>query len=146
MLHAPMPWPTEARARQRPSRGGVTHSGPRDWSDPRDKLAQEPYRHCVARYEYDEEASERLHMDVVYEVDDRPAPVARWVDAMRALNSINDPLARQLIALHRNCGSGSGECDLADDEGIPVNARHAWGCETTAIIASHFGIEYPSPR
>ena len=98
----------------------------------------------MARYEYDEEASQRLHMDVVHEVDDRPAPVARWVDAMRRLNAINDPLARQLIALHRSCGSGSGACDSGDEDGIPFSARHYWGCETTALIASHFGIEYPS--
>lgn len=97
----------------------------------------------MTRYEYDEEASQRLHMDVVYEVDDRPAPVARWVDAMRALNTINDPLARQLIALHRGCGSGTGVCDSGDDGEIPFSARHDWGCETTSLIASHFQIEYP---
>ena len=37
----------------------------------------------MTRYEYDEEASELHHMDVVYAVDDTPAPVVRWVDAMR---------------------------------------------------------------
>ena len=47
----------------------------------------------MTRYEHDEEASQRLQMDVVYEIDDRPTPVARWVDAMRRLNSIDDPLA-----------------------------------------------------
>lgn len=99
----------------------------------------------MTRYEYDEEASQRLHMDVVYEVDDRPTPVARWLDAMRLLNSINDPLARRLLALHRDCGSGTGPCDscVDDDDGFPMNDRRHWGCETTAAIADHFGLNYP---
>ena len=50
----------------------------------------------MSRYEYDEEASAAWHMDVLHEVDDSPAPVSRWVDAMRRLNTINDPLARKL--------------------------------------------------
>jgi hypothetical protein len=33
----------------------------------------------MTRYEYDEDASARLHMDVVYEVEDEePVPVSRW--------------------------------------------------------------------
>ncbi len=100
----------------------------------------------MTRYEYDEEASRRLHMDVVHEIDDRPAPVVRWVDAMRRLNSINDPLARQVVALHRDCGSGSGTCDGGFD-GVPITKGVDWGCETTAVIARHFGIDYPvAPR
>ncbi|KRF34675.1 hypothetical protein [Nocardioides sp. Soil805] len=100
----------------------------------------------MTRYEYDEEASNRLHMDIVHEIDDRPTPVARWVDAMRRLNSINDPLARRLLAIHRDCGSGSGTCD-SDPDGEPINHRRDWGCETTAAIAHHFGIEFPAaPR
>lgn len=100
----------------------------------------------MARYEYDEDASRRHHMDVVHEIDDRPTPVARWVDAMRRLNTIEDPLARRLIALHRACGSGTGPCDAGDDE-VPMNSRFDWGCETTDVIAHHFGIEYPTgPR
>jgi hypothetical protein len=96
----------------------------------------------MTRYEYDEEASQRLHMDVVYEIDDRPTPVARWVDAMRGLNSIDDPLARRMLALHRDCGSGSGACDSGvEDE--PIARRIGWGCETTSVIADHFGVDYP---
>jgi hypothetical protein len=95
----------------------------------------------MTRYEYDEEASKRLHMDVVHEIDDRPTAVARWVDAMRRLNSIDDPLARRVLALHRDCGSGSGKCDGSFD-GEPIAHRVDWGCETTAVIAHHFGIEY----
>jgi hypothetical protein len=97
----------------------------------------------MVRYECDEEASAAEHMDVVYEVDDSQAPVSRWVDAMRRLNTINDPLARKLIALHRDCGSGSGVCDVIDDDPYPMDRRAGWGCETTEIIASHFDIEYP---
>ena len=94
-------------------------------------------------YEYDEEASQRLHMDVVHEIDDRPTPVARWVDAMRRLNSIDDPLARRILALHRGCGSGSGACDCGfEDE--PIASRVGWGCETTALIADHFGVDFPA--
>jgi hypothetical protein len=98
----------------------------------------------MTRFEYDEVASAALHFDVVHEFDDAPAPVSRWVDAMRRLNGINDPLARKLIALHGNCGSGSGVCDSQDDEPEPMKQRRAWGCETTAVIALHFGVEYPS--
>lgn len=83
-------------------------------------------------------------MDVVYEVDDdKPVPVARWVDAMRRLNTINDSLARELVALHRNCGSGNGVCD-ALGERLPIAERRDWGCGTTALIAQHFGVEYPT--
>ena len=97
----------------------------------------------MTRYEYDEEASAALHMDVVHEVDDSPAPVSRWVDAMRRLNAIDDPLARKLLALHRDCGSGSGVCDGEDDP-EPMDRRADWGCETTQLIADHFGVEYPA--
>lgn len=97
----------------------------------------------MVRYEYDEEASEKYHMDVVYEVDDRPTPVSRWVDAMRRLNTINDALARQILVLHRDCGSGSGVCDSVDEAAVPISERRDWGCETTALIASHFHVHYP---
>lgn len=97
----------------------------------------------MSRYEYDEEASAAWHMDVLHEVDDSPAPVSRWVDAMRRLNTINDPLARKLLALHRDCGSGTGSCDSLDDEANPMDRRPNWGCETTELIADHFGVEYP---
>ena len=96
----------------------------------------------MTRFEYDEQASRRLHMDVVHEVDDRPTPVARWVDAMRRLNAIDDPLARKILHLHRDCGSGSGTCDGGFD-GEPMAHRVDWGCETTGVIAQHFQIEYP---
>lgn len=99
----------------------------------------------MTRHEYDEEASEAWQMDVVHEVpDDASAPVSRWVDAMRRLNSTNDPLARKFIALHRDCGSGSGVCDVGADDHDPVTHRRNWGCETTEVIADHFGIDYPS--
>jgi hypothetical protein len=95
----------------------------------------------MTRHEYDEEASERLHMDVVHEIDDRQVRVSRWADAMRRLNEINDPLARRILALHRDCGSGTGECDSGLDE-MPMAMRADWGCETTAAIATHFGVVY----
>ncbi len=99
----------------------------------------------MTRHEYDEEASDAWHMDVVREVpDDGPVPVWRWVDAMRKLNAINDPLARKLIALHRDCGSGSEECDAGADDREPVAHRRNWGCETTEVIADRFGVDYPS--
>jgi hypothetical protein len=97
----------------------------------------------MTRYEYDEEASEAWHVDVVHEVDDSPAPVSRWVDAMRRLNTINDPLARKLLALHRDCGSGTGVCDSVADEPDPMNRRSTRGCETTQVIADLFAVDYP---
>ena len=54
----------------------------------------------MTRYEYDEEASAAWHMDVVHEVDDRPAPVSRWVDAMAAQRTVN-PARRASIAMRR---------------------------------------------
>lgn len=100
----------------------------------------------MTRFEYDEEASQRLHYDVVHEIDDQPTPVARWVDAMRALNSINDALARRILTLHRDCGSGSGVCDSTDEVSDEMANRRDWGCETTALIAEHFGVEYPARK
>jgi hypothetical protein len=95
----------------------------------------------MTRYEYDEEASQRLHMDVVHEIDDVQVPSSRWAEAMRRLNEINDPLARRILALHLDCGSGTGECDSGLDD-MPMAIRTDWGCETTAEIATHFGVVY----
>ncbi|CUR59112.1 hypothetical protein NOCA2570032 [metagenome] len=92
----------------------------------------------MSRFEYDEEASGRLHMDVVHEIDEGSGSSLSWVEAMRRLNAINDPLARKILALHRDCGSGTGECDSLDDE---PGERQEWGCETTALVAAHFAIE-----
>jgi hypothetical protein len=101
----------------------------------------------MARFEYDEEASAAWHMDVVHEApEDKPVPAARWVESMRRLNAIEDPLARRLLALHRDCGSGSGVCDGLDSESVPISERLGWGCETTATIAQHFEVQYPEPR
>lgn len=96
----------------------------------------------MARYIYDEEASAALHMDVVHEVEE-PVPVTRWVEALRRLNGIRDPLARQILALHRDCGSGSGVCDGCDSGSTPISGRTHWGCETIEVVAQHFGVEYP---
>lgn len=94
----------------------------------------------VTKYEYDEPASEAVHHDVVHEV---PEPGTRdtWIEAMRRLNAIGDPLARDLIKLHQDCGSGVGECDSVDDIGDP-NYDY-WGCSTLATIAKHHRIDYP---
>lgn len=101
----------------------------------------------MARFEYDEEASAAWHTDVVHEFpEDKPVPVARWVESMRRLNAIEDPLARRVLKLHRDCGSGTGLCDGLDGESVPVLDRSGWGCETTATVAQHFDVEYPEPR
>lgn len=100
----------------------------------------------MARFEYDEAASEAEHMDVVHEVpDDESVPVARWVESMRRLNSIGDPLARRRLTLHRDCGSGSGVCDSVDEEFVAISNRSGWGCETTQLMAGHFAVGYPEP-
>ena len=100
----------------------------------------------MARYAYDEETSAALHMDVAHDVEDlEPVPVARWVEAMRRLNGIQDPLARQILAIHQDCGSGSGVCDGSESDVIPISRRAHWGCETTEIVAQHFGVGYPHP-
>lgn len=80
-------------------------------------------------------------MDIVHEVDESRMTSARWVESQRRLNAITDSLARKVIALHRECGGGDGECDDPDvalEEQAP-----GWGCETTALIAAHYGIEFP---
>ena len=101
----------------------------------------------MARFEYDEEASAAWHMDVVHEVPkDKPVPVDRWVESMRRLNAVQDPLARRLVALHRDCGSGSGVCDGLDPESVPISKRSGWGCETIETIAQHFEVQYSEPR
>jgi hypothetical protein len=96
----------------------------------------------VTQYEYDEETSERLHMDVVHEIDDSPMTPARWIESQRRLNAITDPLARKIIELHRECGSGNGECD-SGDELDPAGRQPYWACETVALVASHFNVEFP---
>ncbi|MFC7594382.1 hypothetical protein ACFQU3_03615 [Terrabacter sp. GCM10028922] len=68
-------------------------------------------------------------MDMLHEIEEFSR--SRWPvgsKAMRRLNGIHDPLARQILAIHRECGSGSGVCD-----------EH----ETTEVIAQHFGVENP---
>lgn len=93
---------------------------------------------------YDENASEAEHVDVVHEyaLHDRSEHVAAWVQAMRRLNSIDDPLARKILALHRDCDDGIGNCDACESEdGERVGL--IWPCETIMVIARHFGIEHP---
>ncbi len=104
------------------------------------------YASQVTGFEYDEEASAVEHMDVVHEIlESKPVPVTRWVESMRRLNAIQDPLARGVLALHRDCGSGTGVCDSDADELVAIANRSGWGCETTEIIARHFGVDYPEP-
>jgi hypothetical protein len=62
---------------------------------------------------------------------------------MRRLNAIDDPLARRIVALHRDCGSGTGACDSGLEE-MPLAVRADWLCETTAVIATHFGVAHPA--
>ena len=98
----------------------------------------------MSRYFYDEEASAALHMDVVHELEElEPVAETRWVEAMRRLNAIRDPLARQILAIHRNCGSGDGVCDGYESDAVPLSGRSHWGCETVEVVAQHFGVEYP---
>lgn len=94
------------------------------------------------RYEYDEHASHALLVDAALAADDGSEPAARRLEAMRRLNRINDPFARQVLTLHRDCGTGSGVCDHDIPTGtVPVG----WGCETTALIAHQFGVAFPQP-
>lgn len=95
----------------------------------------------MTRYEYDEAASAELHMDVVHDVQEATAPSAStWVEARRRLNTIDDRLARDLIRLHGDCGTGQGECDQVE---TPNERFGTWGCATTATIAHHFNIQFP---
>lgn len=104
------------------------------------------YASRVTRFEYDEEASAVEQMDVVHErTQSKPVPVTRWVESMRRLNAIQDPLARRVLVLHRDCGSGAGVCDGDSDEPVAIAYRSGWGCETTEIIALHFSVDYPEP-
>lgn len=97
-----------------------------------------------SRLEYDDAASARERMDVVHEVPERSDDEATraWVESRQRLNIITDGLARRLIALHEACGSGGGECDAADDDETHLRGRD-WPCETTRLIAQHYGVEHP---
>jgi hypothetical protein len=102
------------------------------------------YAPAVAKFEYDEEASAALRLDVVHDVrQDKPVPVTRWIEAMRRLNAIRDPLARQILVLDRECGSGTGACDNADDVVPEIADRLRWGCKTTEVIAASFRCRVP---
>jgi hypothetical protein len=86
------------------------------------------YAPAVAKFEYDEEASAAWRLDVVHDVrQDKPVPVTRWIEAMRRLNAIRDPLARQILVLDSECGSGTGACDNADDVVPEIADRLRWG-------------------
>lgn len=92
------------------------------------------------RYEFDERASHTVLVDAALAADDGSEAAARRVEAMRRLNRINDPFARQVLALHRECGTGRGICDHGIAAGtIP----DGWGCDTTALIAHQFAVAYP---
>ncbi len=98
----------------------------------------------TSRYEYDEDASEAEQMDVVHEIAMHHSSehMATWVEAMRRLNAVEDPLARAILALHRDCSEGIGNCDACEPEdGETVGLT--WPCQTTDVIARHFGIEHP---
>ena len=100
----------------------------------------------MTKYVYDEEASAVWHMDVVHEVDDDdPSPVSRWAEGMRRLNSVRDPLARKIVALHSECGSGDGPCDDQTGDSVLPDPWSWWACETLELIAEHHRVEYP-PR
>ena len=53
----------------------------------------------------------------------KPVPVARWLESMRRLKVIGDPLARRLLTLHRDCGTRSGVCDGVDDDFVAIGNR-----------------------
>ena len=91
---------------------------------------------------YDEEASQAEHMDVVHEIElHSPAEHQRaWLEAMRRLNAIEDPLARQLIALHRDCGDGDAVCLACDSKEGP---SPRFPCETLELVAAHHGVSWP---
>ncbi len=94
----------------------------------------------MTKFVYDEDASERLHMDVVHEMDDTPTPAARWVDAMRQLSTINDPLARRLLALHRDCGSGTGVSP--DDASSAVEVEDLFrDCHVVGEVETVYGAQ-----
>ncbi len=91
------------------------------------------------RYECSDGASIWLPVVAPDTADDRE-PDPRWAEAVRRLNRISDPFARQVLALHGECGTGHGVCDA----GLPPVAEHVtWGCETTALIAHQFGVAFP---
>lgn len=86
------------------------------------------YAQAVTRYVYDEEAGRALHLDVVHEMDERaPMSATLWIEAIRRLNVIEDPLIRRILAVHLDCGSGTGACDDMEAEGVPLSERKRLG-------------------
>lgn len=92
---------------------------------------------------YDEEASRTEQMDVVHEVEvHSPAEHRRaWLEAMRRLNAVEDPLARRLIALHRDCGDGEYQCRACGSADEEPFSR--FPCETLELVAEHHGVSWP---
>ena len=97
------------------------------------------------RYEFTDGADALLLVDVAPSPDESAVRTARWAEAMRRLSGITDPFARQILALHRDCGSGTGVCDFGLGH-RPMAERVTWGCETVALIAHQFGVTYPTGR
>lgn len=85
----------------------------------------------MTKYAYDDVASERLQMDVVYEVDDRSGSLSEWLAARRRLNAIKDPLARRIIELHRDCGSGQVSATRAS------MIQRRWPIARTGAVRRH---------
>jgi hypothetical protein len=84
-------------------------------------------------------------MDVAHEIvmHGRSQHMVTWVEPMRRLNGIEDPLARRILALHRYCNNGIGNCDACEPENGVTAGLIMWPCETTEAIARHFGIQHP---
>jgi hypothetical protein len=83
----------------------------------------------MSRHQYDEEASAAWHMDVVHEVDDSPHQfLSGWMQCVASTRSTI------------RSSASSWRCTATAD---PVDRRSTWGCETTELIADHFGVEYP---
>ena len=71
------------------------------------------------------------------------AAMALLVVALPALDSITEPLARDVLDLHqRDVLSGRWYCGGCDAEGYEVDVP-SWPCRTTRLVAAHYGIELP---
>lgn len=92
--------------------------------------------------EYDEEASERLHIDVVHEADDRPTPVTRW--AMPCDASTRSTIRSPVVFLHYTATvAQEAACATRSMTNPSRRGQEGMGLRDDEAIADHFGVEYP---
>lgn len=80
-------------------------------------------------------------MDAIHEIHDEAVRVAPWLDAMRRLTSINNAFARSFSPCIETVEPGKVPATPKWRD-VPIRLSTGWWCETTALVADHFGVKY----